>query len=64
MRKMILILIMAVAFAAASLLVPATASADHIKAPVCHNGETIEVDPSSLKAHITGHGDTLGPCVE
>ena len=57
MRKMILILIMAVAFAAASLLVPATAFAN-IKFPLCHNGQIIEVDLSATSAHIA-HGDTL-----
>ena len=60
MRKKILILVMAVAFAAASLLVPATASAN-IKFPVCHNGHTIEVDLSGTAAH-TAHGDAAGPC--
>ena len=62
MRKKILVLLMALAFAAASLLVPATASARLIKAPVCHNGHNIEVNPNSLAGHI-GHGDTLGACV-
>ena len=61
MRKKLLILLMAVAFAAASLM-PATVSAQLIKAPVCHNGHSIEVDPNSLAGHI-GHGDTLGDCV-
>lgn len=60
MRKKILILLMAVAFAAASLLAPATAFAD---ADLCvvhnveHNGVIIAVDAQSLQAHLD-HGDT------
>ena len=60
MRKKILVLLMAVAFAAASLLVPATASAA-IKVPLCHNGEDISVGPNAFQAHLN-HGDTLGSC--
>ena len=56
MRKKLLILIMAVAFAAASL-VPATAFAGNlIKQPVCHNGELKFVEPHALQAHFD-HGD-------
>ncbi len=61
MRKMILILIMAVAFAAASLLMPATASAG-FKVCVVHNGTNeIVVSTAALNAHIgiDGHGDPL-----
>jgi hypothetical protein len=56
MRKKILVLLLAVAFAAASLM-PATASAN-IKFPLCHNGQIIEVDLSATSAH-SAHGDTL-----
>ena len=61
MRKKMVVLIMVLAFAAASL-VPATASAN-LKFPLCHNGHTIEVDLSGTAAH-TAHGDTAGPCPE
>ena len=61
MRKKILILLMAVAFAAASLLMPATASAALFD--VCHKGDTLSVDPNAFKAHI-GHGDEPGACPE
>ena len=57
MRKKILVLLMAVAFAAASLLVPATALAS-ANIPVCHDGKIIHVDINAFAAHI-GHGDTL-----
>lgn len=33
----------------------------HTPVTICHNGHTITVDDSSLKAHLH-HGDTLGPC--
>ncbi len=56
MRKKILILLMAVAFAAASLLVPATASAT-ANIPVCHKGEVIFVDFEGQNGHFI-HGDT------
>ncbi len=55
MRKKILILLMAVAFAAASLLMPATASAN-VLFPMCHNGAVLFVDASAGQAHLN-HGD-------
>ena len=56
MRKKILVLIMAVAFAAA-MLVPATAAAD-ANVPVCHKGNILPVDIQAFIAHI-GHGDQI-----
>ena len=58
MRKKILILLMAVAFAAASLLMPATAFAK-TNACVVHNGAALNVDTSAAQAHLA-HGDS--PC--
>lgn len=34
---------------------------DGEKVVMCHNGQTIEVAPSAVQAHLD-HGDTLGPC--
>ncbi len=56
MRKKLLILIMALAFVAASLLMPATAFAAQF--PVCHNGEVLFVDANAGQAHLS-HGDTI-----
>lgn len=58
MRKKIIILLMAVAFAAASLLMPATAFAK-TNACLIHNGEALNVDTSAAQAHLD-HGDD--PC--
>ena len=56
MRKKILILIMAVAFAAASLM-PATASAAALKFCIEHNGaHEIVISFSAFQAHLD-HGD-------
>jgi len=33
----------------------------HDPVTICHNGHTITVDDSSLKAHLK-HGDVVGPC--
>lgn len=33
------------------------------KITICHNGNTIEIDPSALDAHLA-HGDTIGACPE
>ena len=56
MRKKLLILIMAVAFAAASL-VPATASAAALKFCIEHKGvHEIVISFSALQAHLD-HGD-------
>ncbi len=56
MRKKLLILIMALAFVAASLLMPATSFAAQF--PVCHNGAVLSLDPSAIQAHLN-HGDFL-----
>jgi hypothetical protein len=29
---------------------------------LCHKGETIQVAPAAVSAHLVLHGDTLGPC--
>ncbi len=56
MRKKILVLLLALAFAAASLLMPAAASAN-ILFPVCHGGEVLFIDANAAQAHLS-HGDT------
>lgn len=33
------------------------------KVTLCHEGQTIEVAPAAVAAHLA-HGDTLGPCPE
>jgi hypothetical protein len=40
---------------------PPTNTPEPEKVTLCHNGNTISVDPSSVQAHLD-HGDTLGPC--
>ena len=55
MRKKILILLMAMVFAAAALL-PATASAT-ANIPICHKGEVIFADFEGQNGHFV-HGDT------
>ncbi len=59
MRKKILILIIAVAFAAA-LLAPVTAFAAQ-QFEVCHNGQTLSVPLEGALAHLN-HGDAPGSC--
>ena len=58
MRKKILILIMAVTFAAASLLMPATASANFMVCLVHNDHPEIIIDINAAAVHV-GHGDTL-----
>jgi hypothetical protein len=63
--KPILLLVAAFCLAASLAAQPST------RVVICHNNlddpteppqVTIEVDESSVDAHITNHGDTLGPC--
>ena len=40
---------------------PTDAPVPQEKVAVCHNGNTLMVDPDAVDAHLA-HGDTLGPC--
>ena len=37
---------------------------DEKKVTLCHNGHTISVGAPAQDAHVTNHGDTLGPCAD
>ena len=49
------------AFLLPILTVVLVSEAKAVNVAVCHNGNTIEVSPLAVPAHL-GHGDTLGPC--
>jgi len=61
MSKKTATLLLAVGLVLAPTAAHATGGHGHDPVTICHNGHTITVDDSSLKAHLK-HGDTLGLC--